>query len=398
MFRKVLVFTSDVIQTSDHNATFQFILHSVLICNQLMSTKKHTSSLWRLSLVYDEKPEQFLDETHVDSYFYHNILDISQSHHRIVRVSKGSNNKSSAIAVFHFCDSKLQHRFLLKEEVSLSKKKIKSLLDSLGEFLRAFDQAKKVSQIPLPIHKLEIGFRNAKDELFIHCYRDIVEHLNRQIRLSFRFQKTRLAFFPSKRLNNTVTSSFLQKFSTWVTAKSNISTRNDFLLLTGVTLLRALTMCSAFTPLVGMTIAKLFSLGTCIFQIRSVRVNFACTKRLFNLSAEAIINVRNARLCASSSILLLKINQTPFSCRLANGFTFWIESEINSKCFWKCVLSWQVLFQQKEMRTSWRLCNNSDIKLRLWKFWSLVVCSQSSFYVTRAREDDKNRQNVLFLC
>ena len=30
--------------------------------------------------------------------------------------------------------------------------------------------------------------------------------------------------------------------------------------------------------------------------------------------------------------------------------------------------------------------------------WSLVVCSQSSFHVTRAGKDDKNRQNTLFLC
>ena len=28
--------------------------------------------------------------------------------------------------------------------------------------------------------------------------------------------------------------------------------------------------------------------------------------------------------------------------------------------------------------------------------WSLVVCSQKSFYVTGAREDDKNRRNTLF--
>ena len=42
-------------------------------------------------------------------------------------------------------------------------------------------------------------------------------------------------------------NSFLQKMSTWVTAKSNISTRIDFLLLTNVTFLRAITMCSSFT-------------------------------------------------------------------------------------------------------------------------------------------------------
>ena len=50
--------------------------------------------------------------------------------------------------------------------------------------------------------------------------------------------------FPSKSLNLTVINSFLQKLSTWVTTKSNISTRIDFLLLTSVTISRAITMCS----------------------------------------------------------------------------------------------------------------------------------------------------------
>ena len=95
-----------------------------------MSTKKQISSLCKLYSVYEEIPEKFSDETDVDSYFYHNILDISQSQHRIVRVSKGSNNKSFAFKVFLFCDSKLQQRFILKEEVSISRKDIESLLDS----------------------------------------------------------------------------------------------------------------------------------------------------------------------------------------------------------------------------------------------------------------------------
>ena len=45
-----------------------------------------------------------------------------------------------------------------------------------------------------------------------------------------------------------------------------------------------------------MTITLLLTLGTCIVQIRNVLVNFASAKGLFNLSAEAINNVRNARL------------------------------------------------------------------------------------------------------
>ena len=87
-----------------------------------MSTKKQVSSLCKLYSVYEEIPEEFLDETGVDCYFYHNILDISQSHHRIVRVSEGSNKKSFAFKVFRSCDSKLQQPFILKEEVSISKK------------------------------------------------------------------------------------------------------------------------------------------------------------------------------------------------------------------------------------------------------------------------------------
>ena len=146
-----------------------FILHSVPINNQSMSTKRQISSLCKLYSIYEEKPEEFSDETEVDSYFFHNILDISQSHIRIVRVSKGSNKKSFAFKLFHFCHSKLQQRFILKEEVSISKNEIESLLDSLGEFLEAFDQANKVSQIPLPKPKFEIAFTKAKNELFSHC-------------------------------------------------------------------------------------------------------------------------------------------------------------------------------------------------------------------------------------
>ena len=179
-----------------------FILQTVLIKNQSMSTKKQFSSLCTLYSIYEEIPEEFLDETDVDSYFFHNILDISQSHKRIVRVSKGSNKKSFAFKVFQFCDSKLQQRFILKEEVSISKNEIESLLDSLGEFLKAFDQANKVSQIPLPKPKFEIGFTKAKDELFSHCYKDIIEHLNRQIQISFRFEKNKTCVFSIKKFEH----------------------------------------------------------------------------------------------------------------------------------------------------------------------------------------------------
>ena len=69
----------------------------------------------------------------------------------------------------------------------------------MSELLKAFDQANKVSQIPIPQPKFEIGFTKAKEELFSHCYKEIVEHLNRQIRLSFRFQKNKTCVFSIKK-------------------------------------------------------------------------------------------------------------------------------------------------------------------------------------------------------
>ena len=100
-----------------------------------MATKKQISSLCKLYSVYEEVPEDFLDKTDADCYFCQNILDISQCHNRIYRGSKGSNIKSFAFKVFQFCDSKLQQRFILKEEVSISKKEIESLLDSFSKLL-----------------------------------------------------------------------------------------------------------------------------------------------------------------------------------------------------------------------------------------------------------------------
>ena len=149
---------------------------------------------------------------------------------------------------------------------------------------------------------------------------------------------------------------------------------------------------------VGKTIALLSSLGTCFVQIQSVGVKLACTKRLLNLSAEAVINVHNARLCARCAKFFLKIKQIHFFVVWSGAPGLWRESKINSRCYWKCLLSCKVLFQQRKMRFFWRLCNKSQIPLWLWKVWNLVSCSQSPFYVTGTCKDNKNGQSTLRVC
>ena len=106
-----------------------------------MSVKRQVPSLCKLYSFYEEIPEEFLDETDVDSYLYHNIFDISQSQHRIVRVSRGSNKKSFAFKLFQFCDLKTQQRYILQEEVNISKRELTCLVDNLRDFLKTFDQA-----------------------------------------------------------------------------------------------------------------------------------------------------------------------------------------------------------------------------------------------------------------
>ena len=60
-------------------------------------------------------------------------------------------------------------------------------------------------------------------------------------------------------------------------------------------------------------------------QKQNVRTNFACTKRLFNLSAEAIIKACNGHLCARFAIFPFKIKQIPFSCRLVKELVYIFE-------------------------------------------------------------------------
>ena len=159
--------------------------------------------------IYKEVTESFLDETDVDSYFYHNILDIALIHNRIARVSKGSNKKVFAFKLFQFCNVKNQQRFVLEEEVTVSLKEPAALLNTLRQFLKQYDKTVKFpASFPLPKPKQEIGLTLFKDELFAHYFQDIKEQCNRQIRLSFCFERNTECCFSIKILKLLVSKTF----------------------------------------------------------------------------------------------------------------------------------------------------------------------------------------------
>ena len=74
-------------------------------------------------------------------------------------------------------------------------------------------------------------------------------------------ETTILAYFPSKSLNYTAINLFLQKLSTSAIVKFKIYTRTDITLQTSVKKLRAITICSAFTPDCGYDNSPIILIG-----------------------------------------------------------------------------------------------------------------------------------------
>ena len=93
----------------------------------------------KLFSLHEETLQDFFDETDIDSCFFHKTFDISQSQHRLARVSKGSNRKPFAIKFFHFCHSKTQQRHDFQEIVEIAQPA--SLVKPFSNFLDAIDQA-----------------------------------------------------------------------------------------------------------------------------------------------------------------------------------------------------------------------------------------------------------------
>ena len=83
--------------------------------------------------------------------------------------------------------------------MNISKRELTCLVDNQRDFLKTFDQASKCIQIPLPKPKVEIGSTKSKDNLCAHHYNDIIEHPNRQTRLSLRFEDHNSCLFSLKK-------------------------------------------------------------------------------------------------------------------------------------------------------------------------------------------------------
>ena len=188
--------------------------------------------------------------------------------------------------------------------MNLFKRELGSLMDSLRDFFKIFDQANKSSQIPLPKPKIEIRSAKSRDNLFSHYHKDIIERSKRQLLSVLKI--TTLTSLSSESLNYKVLVTeivnlnhreilHLYKYRYYVNNNcEKIESNYVYYIQSSV----------------GMTKALLALLGTYSVRTKCVPRILACTKRLLNLSTEVIINVLIARPYFRSVVFPLKNKQT----------------------------------------------------------------------------------------
>ena len=186
---------------------------------------------------YEKLPAEVLDERDLESFFYHNTLDVSQFQLRKVRVSKGSNKKSFAIKLSQLCDLMTQQRYILQEEMETSKRELSSVVDSLRDFFIPSELLTKRASL------YKLHYRNPKlrldlqSEMTVSLFITITILSNIQIdKFDYRSdsKRTILASFLSKSLNYMAIIYFPQKLSTLTIAKITISTGTEIRLETSV--------------------------------------------------------------------------------------------------------------------------------------------------------------------
>ena len=85
-----------------------------------MSLKNQLPALFTLYNINEEIPENFLDESDIDSYFFYSILNISTVEGRLLRLSRSSNKNLFIFKLFNFDSSKSTQQYLLAEELTVS--------------------------------------------------------------------------------------------------------------------------------------------------------------------------------------------------------------------------------------------------------------------------------------
>ena len=119
-----------------------------------MSIKKHLNFLELLYKKKENIPCVFLiDEIDVDSYFFHNFLDVYVVQNSVLRLSKGLFGETYSIKEFILDPHFAYQSYKLTDELHLTRKEIFFILENLKFIKKLYDNISKTLFIPYPTPK-----------------------------------------------------------------------------------------------------------------------------------------------------------------------------------------------------------------------------------------------------
>ena len=142
-----------------------------------------------LKLLYKKKekfPCDFLiDEIDVDSYFFHNILDVYVVQNRVLRLRKGLFREIYSIKEF-ICDPHIAYQcYKLTAELHLTRKEILFISENLKLIKKSYNNISKTLFIPYPAPQFVKPPQQSS--LFIRFFKDFQSSKSCMIRFGIRF-------------------------------------------------------------------------------------------------------------------------------------------------------------------------------------------------------------------
>ena len=151
-----------------------------------MSIKKHLNFLELLYKKKENIPCDFLiDEIDVDSYFFHNFLDVYVVQNRVLRLSKGLFRETYSIKEFTFDSHIAYQSYKLTAELHLTRKGNLFILENLKLIKKSYDNISKTLFIPYPTPKFVKTPQQSS--LFLHFFQDFQSSKSCMIRFGIRF-------------------------------------------------------------------------------------------------------------------------------------------------------------------------------------------------------------------
>ena len=170
-----------------HFLKVNYLLFFKNLYHYLKNVYQKIFELPRVTLKEKEKIsiDFLIDEIDVDSYFFHNFLDVFIVPNRVIRLSKGLFREIYSIKEFTFDPHIAYQSFKLTAELHLTRKEILFILENLNLIKKSYDIKSKTFLIPYP--KPKFVKTPQQSYLFLLFFKDFQSSKSCLIRFGIRF-------------------------------------------------------------------------------------------------------------------------------------------------------------------------------------------------------------------